>query len=69
MADLTHYDLMKIVGQQMAEYICSEDYSNNWFRKDLINENGNDQLVTYSGDIKRIQKQMSDPDWLDGFQA
>ena len=69
MADLTHYDLMKIVGQQMAEYICSEDYSNNWFRKDLINENGNDQLVTYSGDIKRIQKQMSDPDWLDNFQA
>jgi len=69
MADLNHYNLMKIIGQQMAEYICSDHYSKNWFRKDLINENGNDQLVTFSGDVTRIKAQMSDPEWLDNFPA
>jgi patatin-like phospholipase/acyl hydrolase len=67
MANLKHYPLMKIVGQQMAEYICSDTYSKNWFREDLINEHDNDQLVTFSGDVTRIQKQMSDPEWLDSF--
>jgi hypothetical protein len=65
MANLKHYDLMKLIGQQMAEYIVKE--SKNGFKYDLVNENGNDQLVTFSGDITRIQKQMSDPDWLDKF--
>jgi hypothetical protein len=51
----------------MAEYICSDTYSKNWFREDLINEHENDQLVTFSGDVTRIQKQMSDPEWLDNF--
>ena len=65
MANLKHYDLMKIIGQQMAEYIVKE--SKNGFKDDLVNENGNDQLVTFSGDITRIQKQMGDPEWLDSF--
>lgn len=69
LANLTHYDLMKIIGRQMAEYICSDQYSKNWFKEDLVNENGNDQLVTFSGDVTRIRQQMSDPDWLDKFQA
>ena len=69
LASLKHYDLMKIIGEQMSEYICSDEFSKNWFKEDLVNSNGNDQLVTFSGDITRIQEQMSDPNWLDKFQA
>ena len=69
LASLKHYDLMKIIGEQMAEYICSNEYSKNWFKEDLVNFHGNDQLVTFSGDIKRIQEQMSSAEWLDKFQA
>ena len=64
MANLTHYPLMKIIGRQMAKYIIE---SKNGFKEDLVNENDNDQLVTFSGDVTRIQKQMSDPGWLDSF--
>lgn len=66
MADVTKFDLMKTIGQQMAEYIVQ---SGNNFRKDLINERCNDLLVTASGDIMRIQTQMSSPEWLDNFKA
>ena len=66
MADVTKFDLMKTIGQQMAEYIVQ---SGNNFRKDLINERCNDLLVTASGDITRIQTQMSSPEWLDNFKA
>src|SRR4030095_14469729 len=51
MANLTHYPLMKIIGRQMAQYIVD---SKNAFKEDLVNENGNDQLVTFSGDVTRI---------------
>ena len=67
MADLKHYPLMKIIGQQMAEYIVVT--SKNGFKEDLVNNSGNDDLVTFSGDIDRINKQMADPEWLDNFQA
>ena len=66
MADVSKLDLMKIIGEQMAEYIT--DTGNN-FRRDLTDEKGNDLLVTTTGDIIRIQKQMSDPHWLDHFVA
>lgn len=63
MADMTHFKLMQVIGQQMAAYIMD---SGNGFTKDLA-EDGKDILVTFSGDIKRIKKQMSDPEWLDNF--
>jgi patatin-like phospholipase/acyl hydrolase len=69
MANLKHYELMKIIGRQMGEYICNKNYSNNWFREDLINANDNDQLVTFSGDVTRIRTQMSSPEWLDNYKA
>ena len=67
LANLKYYDLMKIIGRQMGEYICGS--SKNLFRSDLVNDQGNDQLVTFSGDVTRIREQMSDPNWLDKFQA
>lgn len=66
MADTTKFDLMQIIGQQMAKYIV--DTGNN-FQKDLTDIHNNDQLVTFFGDIDRIKKQMSTAKWLDGFVA
>jgi uncharacterized protein len=66
MADVTKFPLMKVIGEQMAEYIVR---SGNNFQKDLVDHRNNDQLVTFFGDIDRIKKQMSDPKWIDGFVA
>lgn len=66
MSDVSKFDLMKVIGEQMAEFIVQ---SGNGFKHDLVNEKNNDQLVTTMGDIVRIRKQLSDPAWLDGFKA
>ena len=66
MADITKFDLMKIIGMQMAAYIME---SGNAFTKDLMDKNGNDLLVKATGDIIRIKTQMSDPFWLDNFKT
>ena len=50
----------------MAQYIME---SKNAFKEDLVSENNNDQLVTFSGDVARIRTQMSSSDWLDKFPA
>lgn len=60
MADVTKFDLMQVIGQQMAEYIVS---SGNAFTTDLAKDN-RDLLVTTSGDIDRIKRQMAEPAWL-----
>jgi patatin-like phospholipase/acyl hydrolase len=65
MADTTKFDLMKVIGQQMATYIVK---NGNNFKKDLA-ENGRDSLVTALGDIDRIKKQMGNTTWLDGFKC
>jgi uncharacterized protein len=66
MADTTKFDLMKVIGEQMALFIVQ---SGNNFQHDLADAHFNDLLVTTSGDIIRIQKQLSDPKWIDSFQA
>jgi len=65
MADVTRFDLMIIIGTQMAEFIIN---SGGAFTKDLA-VNNSDMLVTKFGDIAAIQKQMSNAAWLDGFKA
>ena len=66
MADTTHFALMKVIGQQMAEYIMQSGYQ---FTQDLVDQRGSDLLVTHFGDIVRIRTQMSSPEWLDNFSA
>jgi patatin-like phospholipase len=66
MADITKFDLMRVIGEQMAEYIVK---SGNNFQDDLVDDHNNDQLVTFFGDVVRIKKQMSDPKWIDSFIA
>jgi uncharacterized protein len=65
MADVTRFDLMKIIGEQMAAFIVQ---SGNGFKKDLA-QNNRDILVTAFGDIARIQKQLGSPAWIDAYKA
>lgn len=62
LADTRKFDLMKIIGEQMAEFIES---SGNNFLGDLINEKENDLLVSFFGDTDSINKQMSNAKWID----
>lgn len=64
MADITRFDLMQIIGEQMAKYIMQYGGA---FTKDLVNDRDRDLLVTASGDIDRIKIQLSNPDWIDNF--
>ena len=66
MADTTRFDLMQVIGQQLAEFIVS---SGNGFKTDFVDGNNRDRLVTAFGDIARIQKQLSTAQWLDGYKA
>jgi uncharacterized protein len=66
MSNITRFDLMKIIGEQMANFIIQ---SGNGFKNDLVDQYNKDLLVILSGDIDRIKKQMSDPKWLDGFHV
>jgi uncharacterized protein len=63
-ADITKFDLMKVIGKQMAEYISATE---NNFRENLVDNKFHDKLVTSSGDIIRTKKQMSNSQWLDNF--
>jgi hypothetical protein len=65
MADITKFDLMKIIGQQMAAFIINDGGA---FTKDLA-ENNRDILVTALGDITRIKKQMSSAEFINSLKA
>lgn len=64
--DVGKFGLMKIIGEAMVEYIMQHPEKGQ-FKHDLVNERGNDLLVTKFGDVARIRTQMSDPAWLDTF--
>ncbi len=65
MADVSKFDLMKIIGTQMAEYVMAKGDA---FTRDLAS-NGRDELVTTFGDTARIRTQLSDAKWVDAFKA
>ena len=62
LADTKKFDLMKIIGGQMAEYIETSGHN---FLSDLTNEKENDLLVSFFGDTESINKQMSSAKWID----
>jgi hypothetical protein len=66
MSDITRFDLMQVIGQQMAEYIIKSGGS---FTRDLTDEDGRDLLVSSFGDITTIQRQLSSPEWIDKFRS
>ncbi len=66
--NLHYFPVMKVLGQAFVTFLHdhAEKVDKPMFGYDLINpENGRELLVTRSGDVSRIAKQMGDPDWLD----
>jgi hypothetical protein len=45
----------------------AEKTSRPMFSYDLIDSEGRELLVTRSGDVERIARQMSDPAWVDAL--
>lgn len=62
LADVRKFDLMKVIGEQMAKYIVS---TGNNFQADMVDKYENDALVSFFGDVDSIKRQMSDAVWVD----
>lgn len=69
--NVRYFPVMQAIGQAMAKYIenKAKELQKPPFGFDLVDSDGYELLVTRNGDIPTIIKQMSDPDWLDGFRA
>jgi hypothetical protein len=72
MADVSKFPLMKIIGEAMAEFICSIDKDSNkkgnWFQSDFIDsETKRGLLVTAHGYkyIGEIMNNLSNKDWIE----
>ena len=66
--NLHYFPVMKTLGQAFAAFLRDHaaKLGKPMFGYDLINpENGRELLVTRSGDVARIARQLSDPDWLE----
>ncbi|MCG8698593.1 MAG: patatin-like phospholipase family protein [Bacteroidales bacterium] len=64
--DVSRFPLLEAIGQSMVDYIMN---TGNAFTADLVDDNGNDLLMTHRGDIERIKGQMGDSKWLEGYQS
>ncbi|MES2554615.1 MAG: patatin-like phospholipase family protein [Bacteroidota bacterium] len=64
--DVSKFSLMKTIGEAMVDYIMDDGHA---FKKDLCDNRKRDLLVTAFGDVERIKKQMSDPNWLNDFES
>ena len=66
--NVAYFPVMKRLGEGIVSYLRdhSADVGKPMFSYDLIHpETGHELLITRSGDVDRIARQMSDPDWLD----
>lgn len=70
--DVKHFEVMRAIGAGIVaklDQIAAEGGPAP-FTADLVDARSkSDLLVTRQGDIDRIRAQMSDPAWLDGFEA
>lgn len=69
--DVKHFNVMRAIGTGIVAKLnqIEQDGGPAPFTADLIDpKTRSDLLVTRQGDIKRIQTQMGDPDWLDKFE-
>jgi predicted acylesterase/phospholipase RssA len=60
------FPLMQIIGEAMVDFIANAQ--NPPFSNDLVDAKGKELLVSRRGDVDRIRTQLSDPQWLDGFE-
>lgn len=69
MADVSKFPLMKVIGEAMAEFICSIDpiskAKGNWFLSDFVNSRGRGTLVTARGNIPAIKSNLGSKAWID----
>jgi Patatin-like phospholipase len=67
--NVAYFPVMKVLGEGMVAYLRAHAAGTGlpMFGYDLIHpETGHELLITRSGDVDRIARQMSDPAWIDG---
>jgi hypothetical protein len=65
--NVAYFPVMRVLGQAFVQFLrtYSEQIGRPMFSYDLITSDGKELLVTRDGDVDRIARQMSDPEWLD----
>jgi hypothetical protein len=65
--NVAYFPVMRVIGRAFVEYLRNhaEQMKKPVFGYDLVTARGTELLVTRSGDVPRIARQMSDPAWLD----
>ena len=66
--NVAYFPVMKVLGEGIVAYLRDHAarVGKPIFSYDLVHpETGRELLVTRSGEVDRIARQMSDPDWLD----
>jgi hypothetical protein len=66
-----HFPIMRTIGQTYVEFLRqhARKLGRVMFSYDLVDPQGKEILVTRDGDVDRIARQMSDPDWVDRLPA
>jgi len=68
MADLDYYEISKVLGELIVEEIIKTQKKP--FSEDLLNpKTGKDLLITRKGNVGEIQKNLSDPNWVNAFES
>jgi hypothetical protein len=69
--NVAYFPVMKTIGEAYVQFLQQNAQESNRtiFSYDLVDATGRELLVTRAGDVERIARQMSDPDWLDKFSV
>jgi predicted acylesterase/phospholipase RssA len=64
-----YFPVMKAIGEAFVEYLRrhAQQVQKPMFSYDLIDAHGKELLVTRTGDIERITRQLGDPEWIEGL--
>jgi hypothetical protein len=67
--NVAYFPVMQAIGQAYVAFLRRHAQESNRaiFSYDLIDAHGRELLVTRSGDIERIARQMADPAFIDGL--
>jgi hypothetical protein len=67
--NVAYFPVMQAIGQAFVAFLRRDAENTNrpMFSYDLIDASGRELLVTRSGDVERIARQMSDPTWVDAL--
>jgi hypothetical protein len=67
--NVAYFPVMQAIGEAYVEFLRRHAQASNrpLFSYDLIDDRGRELLVTRTGDVERIARQMSDPAFIDGL--